>query len=83
MTGNVVAIRPEVITPEVLPRRPATDADLLDGLMADVRHAVDRLSESECGPAAGEVGRWLRARVGDTQAALLRSVNQRAHTYRS
>lgn len=66
--GNAIAIRPEVIRPDhVTVAGMPTVGDLLHELTEHVRSAVDRLEDPECGPAAHEVGRWLRLRLREIQ----------------
>lgn len=71
MAAEIVPLRPEVIRPEVLPGPRPTTGALLDRLASDVRSAVDRLSETD-DPEALEVGRWLRARLGEVVAERIR-----------
>lgn len=68
------AIRPpEVITPDWVDSPEPEHSDeyqTLERLLSDVADAAARLLEPELGPAAHEVGRWLRVRRQEIVAHL-------------
>lgn len=65
-----VALIPEVVRPDqVTGPVEVTDSTVLDQVLNHVMAAADRLGEPELGPAAHEVGKWLRARAIEARQA--------------